>query len=108
MALFATMGPHMPEYFMAHRPKSGHMDMVLYLGVGNFSHHSGLKWVALWVGCLHLMQFSPHLVSLSQHAVVLVPSLIIWPLSATFKHGSTKVLVAFYVQNLTSYKWQRE
>ena len=51
MALFVTMGLHMPGYFMAHRPKSGDIDMVLYLGVGNLSHHYRLKWVALWVGC---------------------------------------------------------
>ena len=98
----------MPGYFMVHRPKSGHIDMVLYLGVGNFSHHSRLKWVALWVGCLHSMQLSPQLVSPSQPIVVLAPSLIIWPLSAAFKHGIIKVLVALYIHNMTSYKWQRE
>ena len=74
--------------------KSVCMDMVLYLGVGNFSHHSRLKWVALWVGYLHSMQFSPQRVSPSQPIAVLAPSLIIWPLSAAFKLGTIKALVA--------------
>ena len=81
-----------------------HMVIVLYLGVGNLTHHSGLKWVALWVGCWHLMLFSLQLLSSSQPIVVLAPSLIIWPLSVASKLSTIKALEALYPQKTTYYK----